>query len=152
MGPATPENRPNRGLGHAADHNMRRADSLALRLTFAGLGVAFLALGVAGIFLPLLPTTPFLLLAAASFSRASRRLHRWLLNHAVFGPIVLEWREHRAMPYRAKQTALLLLAVSMSASILFLLADWRAQLAMAAGGLALGFLLWRIPSRNAPGA
>lgn len=133
-------------------HELRRADSFTLRLACAGLGAAFLALGVVGIFLPLLPTTPFLLLAAACFSRASRRLHRWLLNHAVFGPIVLEWREHRAMPYRAKQTALLLLAVSMSASILFLLADWRAQLAMAAGGLMLGFLLWRIPSRNAPGA
>jgi len=133
-------------------HELRRADSLTLRLAFAGLGAAFLALGVVGIFLPLLPTTPFLLLAAACFARASRRLHHWLLNHAVLGPIVLEWREHRAMPYRAKRAALLLLASSMTASIVFFLADWRARLAMAAGGLVLGLILWRIPSRDAPNA
>jgi len=128
----------------------RRADSLTLRLVFAGLGVTFLVLGVVGIFLPLLPTTPFLLLAAGCFARASRRMHHWLLNHTVLGPIVLEWREHRAMPRRAKRAALLLLALSMATSIVFFLADWRAQLAMAAGGLVLGFILWRIPSRDAP--
>lgn len=132
-------------------HELRRADSLALRLVFAGLGGVFLILGIAGIFLPLLPTTPFLLLAAACFARASRRLHGWLLNHATFGPIVLEWREHRAMPWRAKQVAMLLLAVSMSSSIVFFLTNWRAQAAMAAGGLLLGWMLWRIPSRDAPG-
>jgi hypothetical protein len=131
-------------------HQSRRADSLTLRLLFAALGTAFLALGTVGIFLPLLPTTPFLLLAAGCFARASRRLHHWLLNHAVFGPIVLEWREHRAMPYRAKRAGLWLMAASMTTSIVFFLSDWRAQLAMAAGGLVLGYILWRIPSRDAP--
>lgn len=133
-------------------HELRRADSFTLRLACAGLGAAFLALGVVGIFLPLLPTTPFLLLAAACFARASRRLHHWLLNHAVFGPIVLEWREHRAIPYQTKRAGLWLMAASMIMSIVFFLADWRARLAMAAGGLMLGFILWRIPSRDAPGA
>lgn len=132
-------------------HALHRADSLALRLVFAGLGGVFLMLGIAGIFLPLLPTTPFLLLAAACFARASRRLHGWLLGHALFGPIILEWRCHRAMPWRAKRAALLLLAASMGSSMVFFLSDWRAQVAMAAGGLLLGFLLWRIPSRDAPG-
>jgi len=140
-----------RDFSHEERHTLRRADSLTLRLVFAGLGVTFLLLGVVGIFLPLLPTTPFLLLAAGCFARASRRMHHWLLNHTVFGPIVLEWREHRAMPWRAKRTALLLLALSMTTSIVFFLSDWRAQLAMAAGGFALGFILWRIPSRDAPG-
>jgi len=133
-------------------HELRHADSLTLRLVFAGLGAAFLALGVVGIFLPLLPTTPFLLLAAACFARASRRLHHWLLNHAVLGPIVLEWREHRAIPYRAKRAGLWLMAASMTTSIVFFLSDWRAQLAMAAGGLVLGYILWRIPSRDTPDA
>lgn len=132
-------------------HTLRRADSLTLRLVFAGLGVTFLVLGVLGIFLPFLPTTPFLLLAAGCFARASSRMHHWLLNHSVLGPIVLEWREHRAMPRRAKRAALLFLAASMTTSIVFFLSDWRAQLAMAAGGLVLGFILWRIPSRDAAG-
>lgn len=132
-----------------SSHEMRRTDALLPRLVFAGMGATFLALGVAGIFLPLLPTTPFLLLAAACFARASRRLHHWLLNHAVLGPIVMEWRAHRAMPYRSKLAALAMLAASMTASIVFFLPDWRARLAMAAGGLVLGMLLWRIPSRDA---
>lgn len=132
-------------------HEMRRADALLPRLVFAGLGAAFLALGVAGIFLPLLPTTPFLLLSAACFARASRRLHHWLLNHNVLGPVVLEWREHRAIPWRAKRAGLLLMAASMTASIVFFLSDWRARLALAVFGVVLGMILWRIPSRDAPG-
>lgn len=140
-----------RDFSHEERHTMRRADSLTLRLVFAGLGVTFLVLGVLGIFLPFLPTTPFLLLAAGCFARASSRMHHWLLNHTVLGPIVLEWLEHRAMPRRAKRAALLLLALSMTTSIVFFLSNWRAQLAMAAGGLVLGAILWRIPSRDALG-
>ena len=132
-------------------HEMRRADALLPRLACAGLGITFLALGVVGIFLPLLPTTPFLLLAAACFARASRRLHHWLLNHAVLGPIVLEWREHRAIPWRVKRVGLLLMAASMAVSIVFLLTDWRARLALALFGAVLARVLWRIPSRDAPG-
>ena len=132
-------------------HEMRRADALLPRLVFAGLGAAFLALGVVGVFLPLLPTTPFLLLSAACFARASRRMHHWLLNHAALGPIVLEWREHRAIPWRAKRAGLLLMAASMTASIVFFLSDWRARLALAVFGIVLGMILWRIPSRDAPG-
>jgi hypothetical protein len=108
-------------------------------------------LGVVGVFLPLLPTTPFLLLSAACFARASRRMHHWLLNHNVLGPVVLEWREHRAIPWRAKRAGLLLMAASMAASIVFFLSDWRARLALAVFGVVLGMILWRIPSRDAPG-
>lgn len=130
-------------------HELRRADALLPRLIYAGLGVTFLAMGIIGIFLPLLPTTPFLLLAAACFARASCRMHHWLLNHAVFGSIVLEWRQHHAIPWRAKRFGLLLMAASMTASIVFLLTDWR--VALAVFGVALSLLLWRVPSRDAPG-
>ena len=67
-----------------------------------------LLLGIAGIFLPLLPTTPFVLLAAACFSRGSTRCEAWLLHHPRFGPAVRDWREHRAVPLRAKQLALVM--------------------------------------------
>ena len=131
-------------------HEMRKHKSLTVRWIFALLGAVFVALGVAGIFLPILPTTPFLLLAAACFARASSRVYNWLLNHSILGPIVLEWRRHRSMPYRAKLIALVLIVVSFSVSILFFVPYWQAQLAMGLGGAAIFVWLYRIPSRDAP--
>jgi len=68
-----------------------------------------LALGVAGIFLPLLPTTPFLLLTAYCFSRGSPSLHQWLLRQPKVGEVIRDWEEKRVVPVRAKIVASLLL-------------------------------------------
>ena len=73
------------------------------------LGVLSMGLAIVGIFLPLLPTTPFLLLAAACFVRSSDRLHRWLITHRWFGPYIKNYRDHRAITRRAKVVTLLLL-------------------------------------------
>ena len=72
-------------------------------------GVLSVGLATAGIFLPLLPTTPFLLLAAACFIRSSNRLYRWLITHKWFGPYIKNYREHKAITKRAKVVILLLL-------------------------------------------
>lgn len=72
-------------------------------------GFILVGLAVLGIFLPLLPTTPLLLLAAACFSRSSERWHHWLLNHRTFGPIIRNWQERRCMPRRAKGVAILMI-------------------------------------------
>lgn len=109
-----------------------------------------MALGVLGVFLPVLPTTPFMLLAAACFARSSRRIHHWLLSNPTFGPIIDEWHTHRSMPYRAKRTALLLIALSFGVSIVFFVPGWPAKLAMGISGLVLGIWIKRIPSRDAP--
>lgn len=66
------------------------------------LGSVALVLGIVGIFLPLLPTTPFLLLAAALYFRSSERLYTWLLNQRCLGAYIRNFREHRAIPLRAK--------------------------------------------------
>jgi uncharacterized membrane protein YbaN (DUF454 family) len=118
---------------------------------FAGLGLLFVALGALGLFLPVLPTTPFLLLAAACFARSSRRIFNWLQNHPRFGPLIREWHEYRAMPYRTKRTALVLIALSFAISITFFVPGWPAKLAMGAVGLLLMVWIARIPSRDAPG-
>lgn len=122
---------------------------MPVRLVFAGLGTLFAGLGVLGIFLPVLPTTPFLLLAAACYARASRRIFNWLLNHRQFGPLIREWREHRAMPYRAKRRALWLIALSFAISIGCFVPGWPAKIAMGVGGLVLMAWIARIPSRDA---
>jgi uncharacterized membrane protein YbaN (DUF454 family) len=123
---------------------------MPVRLLFAALGTLFLLLGVLGAFLPVLPTTPFLLLATACYARASRRAFNWLSNHPRFGALIREWREYRSIPYRAKRTALALIVLSFAISIAFFVPGWPARLAMGVGGLVLLTWIARIPSRDAP--
>ncbi len=76
--------------------------SRAARLTWLVVGCLSLALGALGIALPLLPTTPFILVAAFAFAQSSEKLHQWLLDHNVFGPLIDNWRRHGAISRRAK--------------------------------------------------
>lgn len=75
-------------------------------------GIASLALAVAGAILPLLPTTPFLLLAAFAFARSSPRLHRWLVTHRAFGPAIENWRRYRGIGRRAKVAAMIAIVLT----------------------------------------
>jgi len=77
-----------------------------LKPLFITLGLVFVGLAVLGIFLPLLPTTPLLLLAVACFARSSQKLHDLVLSNKTFGPLIRQWQETRSMPLRAKLYAL----------------------------------------------
>lgn len=77
----------------------------AARLGWLALGFVFVALGIIGALLPLMPTTIFLILAAGCFARSSPRLEAWLLDHPHFGPTLRAWRRDRAIPRRAKALA-----------------------------------------------
>lgn len=85
-----------------------------LRWLLLALGCCCVALGALGVVLPVLPTTPFLLLAAWAFARSSRRLRMWLYGHPRFGPTLVAWHEHRAVPRRAKAVAVTLMALSLA--------------------------------------
>ena len=121
----------------------RRA--LWLVLAYVALG-----LGIVGIFVPGLPTTPFVLLAAFAAARGSRRLHAWLLAHRTFGPMIRDWESSGAVSRRAKWAATIMMALS--AAIMFLTAPkpW-----MAATGTAImavvALWLWRRPEPGAAG-
>ena len=75
--------------------SFRPHDSRMVRILYLTLGIASLVLAVLGVVLPVLPTTPFILLAAACFARSSERFHDRLLSNRFAGPIIREWREHR---------------------------------------------------------
>ena len=121
-----------------------------MRGVFVVFGTVALVLGIVGIFVPLLPTTPFVLLAAACYARGSRRFHRWLLTQRTFGPIVREWEQHRAIPYRTKLFAVALMSLTFGASIVFVVEAVWLKSVLAVIGVALAVWLYRLPSRDRP--
>ena len=102
--------------------------------------------GLVGVLLPLLPTTPFLLLAAWCFSRGSPRFERWLLEHPRLGPPVRDWRRHRAVPLAAKQMATVMMTIS-SLWVGFMLPLAWCWVPAALCTVA-GIFLWRLPTRR----
>ena len=128
---------------------MREHDSPLVRGLLLAAGVTCVALGVVGIFLPLLPTTPFMLLAAACFARSSRRFHERLLANRTFGPLILEWEKHRSLPRRTKLTAIVLMSLTLAVSIVFFVERPWLQALLAAFGVLLAVWMYRIPSRDA---
>ena len=115
-----------------------------VKTLFVVLGALSLLLGLVGIFVPLLPTTPFLLLAAALWVRSSPKLYAWLLAHRRLGPYIRNFRENRAIPLRAKILSVTLLWATLLYCIFFLVAEWWwAQLALLA--VAVG-VTWHILS------
>lgn len=121
--------------------------SPVVRAIYLSIGFLALLLGVIGAFLPVLPTTPFILLAAACFARGSEHFHRKLLENRIAGPIIMEWRMHRSIPRHVKRWVYLLMAISFSSSMIIVPEVWQKTMLFALG-LALVFFIWRIPVRE----
>jgi len=126
---------------------VRLHDSRWVRLFCLGAGLTALGLGILGVVLPVLPTTPFILLAAACFARSSARFHDWLLRQPIAGPIIQEWQTHRSMPRRAKHAGFVLMAISFGSSIWLMDSIWHRALLLLLG-VVLAFFLWQVPVRE----
>lgn len=137
----------------------RRAPPAAIRVPsrkprlawlLAGAGGLCTALGVAGIFLPLLPTVPLLLLAAACFARSSPRCYTWLLDHPRLGPLIAGYLDGDGIPLRAKVAAIATLWLSVSLSLYLAAPPFWARMVLTAiaGGVTLYLL--RLPTRELP--
>lgn len=103
-----------------SDRRVHLHRSSLLRALLWLCGTVFLIFGIVGIVLPGLPTTPFVLLSAACFVRASPRAHRWLLQHPSFGPMLRNWEEHRTISRRIRNVALVSMLTTGCFSIWFL--------------------------------
>lgn len=114
------------------------------RYILAALGWFNVALGVLGLFLPLMPTTVFLLIALWLFSKSSVRFHRWLYDHPRLGGPLRAWHSHRAIPLPAKRTAVGMMAASWLIVALFVADGWLLPSALAAVlGPIAGYILSR---------
>ncbi len=130
------------------DRGTRGRGVTPLRLIWYGVGVGCVVLAGLGVALPLLPTTPFLLLAAYCFARSSPTLHVWLTTHPSFGPAIVDWQKHGAISRRAKRLA----ATTMLAALLLTLAMGLPGWVIAAQALCLGGAAAFVLSRPDPPA
>lgn len=123
--------------------------STALKWLLIGIGTVSVALGIVGIFVPLLPTTPFLLLAAACYARSSQRLNDWLLGNHALGHYIRDYREGRGIPARTKITVLVFLWTTMAASAWFAVPRerWWVNVILAVIGTTVTIHILRMKTR-----
>lgn len=114
-------------------------------------GCLAVVLAILGVFLPLLPTTPFLLLASACFARGSDRLHRWLLNHGTFGQYLRNFEQGRGIPARAKLLALAMMWTSIGYAV-WRYPQWWLKAGLLLIAIGVSIYLLRLPTTVNPAA
>lgn len=113
------------------------------RILLIMVGWLCVVLATLGVVLPLLPTTPFLLLAAWCFARSSPRFHHWLLHRSWFGSYLRHWQAHRALPKGAKPKAVALIVTTFAISIYFVPLLW-VRILLVCMMFALLIMMWRL--------
>lgn len=113
------------------------------RWLWAFVGVVCVAIGAIGIVLPLLPTTPFLLLAAYCFARSSPRLHDWLLSHPSFGPLINNWDRYGSIDRPTKRIAVIVIVLTLSITLAIGVPWWALAVQVVVLAIATTFILTR---------
>lgn len=128
---------------------VRSAPHCPMKALFVAAGTLALVLAFLGLFLPLLPTTPFLLLASACYVRGSDRMYHWLMHNRLFGEHLRAIRAKEGIPMRAKLSALLFLWGSLSWSAWMMPVAWARPLLLIPG-IGVTIYLLRMPTRRKP--
>jgi len=110
-------------------------------------GWIFIAIAIIGVILPILPTTPFLIVALAFFSKSSPRFHQMLLNNVWFGPVLRQWEETKTLSRQTKYKAFILIIITFLISALVIANKIELQLSLAALAIVLIFFIWRIKEK-----
>lgn len=124
-------------------------ESLARALFFTA-GTICLLIGVIGVFIPVLPTTPFLLLSAACFLRSSKRMYNWLFSNRFFGEYLMNYREGRGLSLGAKLFTLALLWLTISYSALYIIDFWVVQALLFIIAIAMSAHIILLPTLRKP--
>lgn len=119
------------------------------RVCWLILGLLCLGLGTLGLFLPLLPTTSFILLAAFAFARSSSRMHQWLMDHHVFGPLIINWQKHGAISTQAKAVSLVSMILVLGISVALDIPLWAIAIQFIALA-CVSLFLWTRPAPPVP--
>lgn len=134
-----------------SERSSRHSDTPAsMRWVWLGLGWFFFALGIIGAFLPIVPTTPFMLLAAACFSRGSQRLHQWLLDQPTFGPSLRDWEDYGVIRKKGKVLSIATIVVFFSATLIFVNVPLGVKAVVALTGLGVITFIGSRPSEPPP--
>ena len=122
--------------------------SKPLRITLLIIGFISVGLGCAGIFLPVLPTTPFLLLSAAIFARTSPRFYNWLINNKYFGSYIHDYRKGEGIPLKSKIIAIAMIWISIILSVVFIVNNRIADIILIIIALAVSIYLISIKAKR----
>lgn len=134
------------GMWHGGHIRHKPVKSDLLRCLLIGVGWVSITAGVAGIFLPLVPSVPFLLLAVFCFSKSSERFHKWLVEHKHLGPMLKDYLLHGAIPYRAKAMAIGMIWVSFPASTFLLVETFWIKVLLLSIAACVTLYLLAIPT------
>ena len=128
-------------------HQVKEAKNPLLRVLWVGLGCLFVGLGAIGAVVPGMPTTVFLVLAAACFIRSSQRLYDWLISNKTFGPYLKDYREGKGIPRRAKVLALSMIVIFVSFAVFYAIEATQINVLVGLIGL-IGFLFvfFKVPA------
>ncbi len=113
------------------------------RLLWLIAGLVFLAIGAIGVILPLLPTTPFLLLTAYCFARSSPGMNRWLHSHPTFGPLINNWHQYGSIDRRSKRIAMVVILLTPIITLVIGVPWWALASQLLILGIAAAFVLTR---------
>ena len=127
-------------------HKAKESNNFFFKALWISLGSLFVALAAVGVALPGIPTTPFLILAAACYIRSSQKLYDWLISNKTFGPYLKDYREGKGIPKKAKILAISMIILFVGSSVIFGIEDQILKIAVGALGLTgLLYVIFKVP-------
>ncbi len=127
-------------------HKAKESNNFFIKILWIFLGSIFVALAALGVALPGLPTTPFLILAAACYIRSSQKLYDWLISNKTFGPYLKDYREGKGIPKRAKILAISMIVLFVGSSVIFGIENLNLKIAVGVLGLTgLLYVIFKVP-------